>query len=891
TAMVLTRCAPDPGAYNVYRLSVSVWDSEKPTAHAFSNWTFTAEPPEAVSIHPEYNGTFYTGISFSNTFSVYAQIDNAAVTGMTGTLGTSAVLTFSHQNGSNYWWQATYDMGNSETGALLQVVASTSSWTENATLAFNVVETPSFLLTFIDFPGVVQTSNTTGPGPFNLGYTIVQSISISLSQLFNFTLPSQVPLIQGIYNLLPSVVVSISETSSGTVSLSGTLIETPPAITFGAFSLTISASLQLIGTMSVQASNGVEEIDWVSASLTIAIQGDFKGNFPIYGYSFDILGNTITIGFSLTVDLIPAVALEMVMVPASSNNTSIAAGMNFMVTQLIGSLSLPLQVAINFGIGVASVSAGGTIAVAVNFEISPPPFAWSNIWVNGTVQLQLQILFWSTMWNLTGPATIYHGMPSLPERPQASTPASAYNNGSGAVWQVDPRAYNTTGYDHLSWTPSETAGVAISDIYPHAAPTAASDFGGANLFYTDDRVDQPVQRGLTFSGLDFNASSGAAVPIPTPSDPGFLLSAPQSATLPDGSVAVVWDALPLNEAVGSSPAAVNLLALHGAIYYPSNQSWGPVRDFTTSGVAQSYALDTSGAAPIVVALVSPGIIAGATTPQGLVTYSFLSGAMLSTTTVTGYGEVVSARSEASGSSPGYAILQQDGGNFTEVQLGSGAIVALAYSAPANGSLVEERFVPATDPVLLLRYRQPTGGLVVLYDTTTGAAADSVRLPGDATDAEAAAAGSSFILYVSNGTGWSGEEVAASGSETPLASVSAAHIGRFGMSQVGGSILLFAVVPGSGATAGQESLFVAEVGAGLAPIAAGAPSSGGGTPRSPSSAGPFNVLLYVGLPLIAAAAVLVIVVIVTRRRRGPSGAAPPMAGTPTSSPPSPAPPPG
>lgn len=890
TGVVVTRCAPDPGAYNVFRISVSVWDSQQPTAHAYANWTFTADPPEALMIHSKFMGTFYTNVSFTNTFSVYAEIDNAPVTSITGRLGADTSFTFTHDTSSNYWWNTTYNMGNAPaTGAKFVVTVGISNWNENATLPLTVVQTPSYLLTFIEFPGVVQTTSTTGAGPFNETYSLTQSVSVSLSKLFNFTLPSTVPLINGIYNLLPSIKVSVSESSSAKVTLSGTLTLTPPAISFGAFSLTISASLQLTGTLSVSAKNGVETIDWVSASMTITIKGDFKGNFPIWGYTFDILGNPITIGFSLTVDLAPAVALQIVMVPADKAADSIADGMNFMVTQLIGSLSLPLTVSINFGIGVASVSAGGTIAVAVNFAIDPPPFAWSNIWVNGTVMISVQVLFWSTSWNLVGPANIYHGMPSIPERPAVAAPASAYDNGSGAVWAVDARAYNSSGYDQLVWSPSESSGAAISDVYPHASPSAASAYGGAYLFYTDDRVALPVQDGLTVSGLAINSSSNAATSIPSPVDPGFLVSAPRAATLPDGSVAVVWDALPMAQAVGGTPAAVTELALHGATYSPRNGTWGPIRTYTTGGVAQSYALDTSGSTPILVALVTPNLIAGATTPESLATYGLTTGTLLANASVTGYGQVVSVQSAPTGASPGNAILQQQAGNDSEVALGSGSTETVGFPAPANGTLVEERFVPGPSTTMLLRYRLPSAGRVVLYDPTTGTTIGAIPVDGDVADAEAIAAGNGFDVYVSNGTGFSGYAIGGTGTVSALPSVAAPGADAFGLAQVGGSILIYGMVPAASGPAGDRTLFLAEVGVGLPALTAGAPSPppSGSAPSTGSSAA-FNAVLYLGVPLVVAAAVLLVLAFWPRRREpSPAPAAPPehvMSAPPAAPPP-------
>lgn len=874
--VVQIRCEPSTSAYNVFRLSVSVWDTLNATAHAYANWTFTADPPESLVLYSQFTGTFFQGISFTNIFGVYAQIGNAPVTSISGTLGNGTSLSFAHANSSLYWWNASVNMMDAPLPAKLTVTVGTSDWSLNGSMALTVVQTPSWMLAFTSFPGVVQTTTPTGSGPFNESYSATQAVSVSLSKLFNFTLPSSVPLINGIYNLLPSIQVSFTESSKATISLSATLTLTPPALTFGVFSLTISASLQMTGTLSVQEQKGVETIDWVSALMTITIKGDFKANIPIYGYTFSILGNNITIGLSLSIDLAPSVALKLVMVPANSSAEAFANGLNFKVTQLLGDLNLPLTVSLNFGIGVASVSASGSLAVDVGFSIEPPPFAPYGIWVNGTISVSVQVLFWSTTWNLAGPANIYHGVPT-PLRPAAAAPAT-YDNGTGAVWHLDARAYNGTGYDQLVWNPANATGVAISGIYPHADPTAASTYGGAYLFYSDDQLDQPVTTGLHVAGLALNASSNAATSIPTPVDPGFVVSAPEAATSPDGSIVVLWTALPVAQATGSSPSAVTTLALHGARYYPNNDTWGPVRSFLSHGFVASYALDAAAAAPIGVALVSPTLLPGDSTPESLVTFNLTSGVVVANTSVAGISRIESVSGAPGVGAVGGAILRRDTGNLSAVHLSDGTALSISYPAAANATLVQAQFVPGSAPTLLLRYRTPTAGLAVLYDVGTGGTIASVPLDGAVTDAQAIATSTGYDLYAANGSALVGWSVGTGAANVPLAPVPAAGLGAFGLAQLGGSVLIYGLEPDASRPAGNASLFLAEVGGGLPPVRAGAPRpapSSGGTGGGGTSPA-FNALLYLGVPLIAAVAVLALLAIL-RRRRAP---VPPPSPPPT-----------
>ncbi|MCI4322472.1 MAG: hypothetical protein L3K03_00360 [Thermoplasmata archaeon] len=886
------RCAPAPGAYNIYRLSVTVWDTEQTTARAYANWTFTADPPEALDLYSQFAGAFYNGISFTDRFSVYAQINNQPVTQITGSIGLGPNLSFSHTSSSDFWWNASYNMDEAPAGATLYVVVESDNWQENASLALNVVNTPSFITNFVNDPGVVQQEKSVGSGPFNENYSLTQSIAISLSA-FSVTVPKSVPLLSGLFSLLPSMTVTFYESSAGTVMISGVLGESLPAIDLVGGSLTISASLNLSGTLSITNSNGVESIDWVTASLTVQIKGDFQASIPIYGYTFDLFGVPVTIGFSLTIDVAPTIALQMVMAPANSSATAIADGFNFTIVQLLGDFSLPITAAINFGVGVASVAVGGTLTFDVAFGIAPGPFGPTGLWINGTLFAMVQVLFWSATWNFLGPAVIYHSSPGQGEAPRSegAQPAT-YDNGSDASWQLDPRSYNGTGYDRLLWSSLNSSGVAISDIYPHTSFAAASAYGGATLFYSNDQVDQPVRSGLAISGLQINASNNVATALPSPVDPGFIVTAPHSSAMPDGSDYVLWSALPTSQAGGPSPVGITTLALHGARYDPRNESWGPVHQFTASEIVQSSGIDTSGPSPTVVALVAPGLSPTPSSPEWLLSFNVTTGAEISNASVHGYATIVSVRG-ASGSIPGRAVLQLVAGNDSLLNLAEGSVQGVGYTPPDNSTLVEEQNVEGSATALLLRYRQTQLEIAVLYDPATSRTVAVLPLSGSVTDAEALASGGSFYVYVANGTGFSGWEVGPTGAVTPLLPVDVSGLNGFGMTQVGSSLLLYALVPEAGGAPGSRSLFLTEVGVGLPALTAGAPASSTGTslPPAASSPSPFNWALWLGVPIVAAVVALTTIVILRRRPPTAPAAAPPSGATAPEAPLGPPPGPG
>ncbi len=76
-----------PGAYNVYRLTLTVYDKESASDHASSTWIYEVVPPEDMEIYSEYGTYFYEGIDVTNTFTIYAEVNNASASSLSATLG------------------------------------------------------------------------------------------------------------------------------------------------------------------------------------------------------------------------------------------------------------------------------------------------------------------------------------------------------------------------------------------------------------------------------------------------------------------------------------------------------------------------------------------------------------------------------------------------------------------------------------------------------------------------------------------------------------------------------------------------------------------------------------------------------------------------------------
>jgi hypothetical protein len=880
--VVTVNCTPSMKSFNIYRLTVDVVDALNHTDHATANWTFSILPQEAMRVYSEYVTYFYANVNFQNTFTIYAEVANGPPLGLSATLG-GAPLAFHPESGQPKYWDATVAMQNVYNGETISATAQFGNWTENTTYSITVVNTPSWLLSLFDYTGATQSIHSTGPGPYNKTFTIDETYQWNIGQALGFSLP--VPLVGGSYSLIPAITVVFSGSSSGYFNLSGQLSVNPPTINLGVFSLSLSASLSMEGSFYVEG--GSQGIVWESASADVSVEGSFSGSVPIYG--FEILG--VTIGFVLDLTVNPSISLGMMLAPTTETSQEVIAGIGVMIEQFYGSFTLPLSVAISFGIGIASVGIGGTLSVALEFS-SNPSLSIIDGWVNGSVFVQAQFLFWSDSWTLFG-GTIYSWDPP-PASPLTADPRSCsecYNDGQNTSWALHSRYYTGSGYDADVWSPSGSSGPAISDIYPGTEVSAAAAGNGAYLFYTDDNASLPVTQGMGISALHLQSGTNQLSALALPSDPGFVPTNPRATTLSDGSLYVVWAALPAADASLGSPVSLTNLPLHGARYYPNNGSWGPVHDFAgaPAEVTQSYALDGAGYLAV---LAAPQFLLGNTVSEELDFYNLSSGALLSSSSVTGMSQVLSVSGSA-----GLAVVEELGGNYSLLSLSSGASVPI-NTGQLGASLISANFVAGSSTSLVLLYRDPNGSKLLLYDTATQRTLDGLLLGGNVSEAEGLLSGNTYYLFVRNGVGVQGWTVQVSG-DPPVASAFAnftsvpeANLESYGLVQAGSSVLVYGLETNGNHSQPLKTLVLAEEPADLAavPIPSGAASSPARS--SSSSVSTSTYLLY--LALIAAAVVLVLAVVaLTSRRRPPSGRMEPPApwtGPAGPAPPSPGPPP-
>lgn len=843
TGQVNFTCVPAPRSFNVYRITLLVADHNNTTDFATANWTFSVLPPEEMDIFSEFSPYFYSGITLENTFSIYTEVNNGPATSISATLGGGS-LAFSQRPGHPDWWDASVDMASVPVGAILSATAHFGNWTQNTTYSVSMITFPAWLATVFDYATHNQTITTSGAGADNRTYNVTDSYAWNLGNGMGFSLP--IDLLAGSYDMVPSLQVVFSATSGGDLAIVGHLPLSAPSIDIGPASLSLNITLSLAGRFDVVGSG----VQWENASARIGIDADLSMSVPIYGFS--ILG--VTIGFTLQVGINASAALKLILAPTTDTKQEIISGIGVMIQNFIGSFSVALSAAVDFGIGIASVGIGGSVSVAMTF-VTQPDFAIHDGWVNGTLFVTASFLFWSDQWDLAS-GTIYEWDPPGPGVHGEGAPADGGYNTTGGPWTLENRYYNVTGYDAPVWDPADSEGPAISDIYPLTEVTGTGAYNGPYLFYTVDNVSESPREGLGFTGDHLNTTTNALSAIRSPPDPGYLAVSPQATTLADGDLFVLWDALPLAEAKLASPLDLKSLLLQGATFDPATGVWGPIRTFSVTGIAESFRASPQDGGDVA-ALISTTPLLGDSSPEYLVEYNLTTGAVVYNDTTSGVSEILSIRGAAE-----LAVLQLLDGNYSLFDLATGKPVPIDYAPPSGDDLISAGFVVRSDTDLVLLYRGGNSSELVLYDTATDKVLASTALGGSASEAEGIGGGATTYLFARTSAGISAWSVV-DGKFTVLASDPLLGIQSYGVAGAASSILVFAEVSNGNRTEPIKTLTFDLVDATLAPIRS---PSGGPPSPSPSTSTSTDYLLYLGIA--AGAVVLLLAVVYVGTRKGP-----------------------
>jgi hypothetical protein len=489
---------------------------------------------------------------------------------------------FNETNCSQGTYQATIDMG-SLTGNSIEIIASYSNTTVNRTVPVNMVNEPFWLSSMISIGfETLEESNYA----WNNSYTISVKDTFPFLSLFGQNV--NIPMIGGQYGFFPNVESSLLINSDGNISMNAHIAS--PSLSIAGIStnsipgLPITFSLSLTGQFSV--SNG--NVTWTSSTMTVGVSGSVSIPIPIVGYSFSVPDvGTVNIGLSVTITIAPTFVLSLALAPTNSSSSQFIANLDVMITSITSQVSIAVSAALNAGIGIASISGGGTLTFNINMSIIPSPFTIGGD-VQGSLFVDWNALVWSgTIWT-SGAYNLFNWGPTTLSHVSRITMSAISGNSSN--FTITPRYYNTSNYESYRWVNGQWNGTAINDVYPYARFASSTSNNSTYILYSYDNVSVSERHGLGIQLLLSNSSSRNLTNLPDPKENGFIITNPKAIMLQNGSLGVLWIAVPYSDTNVSNPFLVTTALLQYSIFNTTTLNWSKPFNITSSGIANSYSL-------------------------------------------------------------------------------------------------------------------------------------------------------------------------------------------------------------------------------------------------------------------------------------------------------------
>jgi hypothetical protein len=721
------------------------------------NFTFVGRLNFTPPIYSSLIGPFLGdgAVSLSDTFGVATSFGSypAGAEWVNGTINGTSV-SFTSRGGGLF--TGAVDVGSLRPGAVLSVVATYRAGGPFAIASYPiwVVAPPAWLQSFLSWTGGgVLTVPGAPASPWNNSYTLRLEGNFSLSSEFNVNLPLAGFTGGGSYQLLPSAELSLVLASGGALTMGAQFAFATPEIDVGVAAVQMSASVGAYGTFAL----GNGSIVWESAELWVNVSGSVSFNVPIYGYTFDVpdLGS-VTIGLSATITVSPSVAVALTLLPSSAPSDDLIPGLGVTLSDITAAIGTSLSLALNAGVGVASIDGAGTIGVTLYLGPSKPYVEGGT--VTGGVSIGYQVLYWSgTLWSVSG--TLYSWGTDPPTSgggsggagsPADARPSAGLGNNSTTYAPIPRYYYNvsnasTLDYGELTWTAGASDGVAIRNVYPFATLTAAGGASSALLLYGSDNVSKPVDEGLSVQGLAYNVTTGTVrtVNVTLPGISNEVQLDPELLELPNGTDAVLWNAIPYaNTTSALNPFNLTSSTLQLAYYHPDapaadawTPSGGPIDLSASPGFSQSFSADFGPSGLSVLDQVGPAALSNDSTLEVILVGHGPS----SETAVADQSRVLAYRAASS-----LAIVEYDNGTYALLNVSSGG--RINATAGLDCPVVQMSFVEGSnDEVVALLAGIPNDTLVL---TTPGAGPTVLSLPRNVSTLTAVAYGSAVALALS-----------------------------------------------------------------------------------------------------------------------------------------------
>lgn len=664
-------------------------------------------------------GYFIHGVDLTNDFFVCSAWGTVTPVSVSGTVA-GHTLSFNASSESDLFTAAGLNMGSLQTGSAMHVKAMFANGSELTTeLLFDVVDPPPWFSSVIHESGSNQTTYTM-TGTWNDSYTVQFADNFNLSRYFSAYIP--VPYINGTYRFVPQLSLNLTATSSGQVDLNSFYSFRSPSMTIGSANAYIYAEVRTTG--SLQLSGGT--IRWMSSAVNMTIGGSTSVTMnPYETKCCSGSGESVMLGIQVQVTVSPSVSLEYTLVPTNVPSQEAVQGVELMVEKLMGTMTVPVSVTVFAGLDEIEqfgIYAQGTLTFQVHLNASKPFEEGGQ--VTGSISIGWDFGQWQGTFYSVGPGTIY----------QWGSDPSSYPPASNANITVVPRYYYGSAYDSMVWKNGSSGGVAVEDIYPFTRVSSTSSGGEAYIYYTSDNTSMPLNEGQYIEGLALGASNLAVSRLKVPVDGNSVAFNPRSITLPNGTVALLWNSMPRSELNGATgPFTLGTVTTQYAYYTPSTGEWGSVRNLTGSRVAISDALSPTPSGGDALVILSDHLLS---TQQSVIEYDLGTGRLLANLSASGISQIMSFNAQSD-----LALLRYFNGTYGLLGLSSFSPSGLPSK---QGYTVQDAQLVSAGPssALAVLYHSASSDRIQLYNASSGS---------DILGYSVGTNTSSFRVFCSNGT--------------------------------------------------------------------------------------------------------------------------------------------
>ena len=695
-----------------------------------------------ILIKSEYSGYFLENLPFISEFGVYAPLVNGASPVQVYGILDGIKHVFSNPAGPGGYYSLSVDMGSLTPGSSLSASAVyTDGTTLNQEYSINIIQTPSWLMSILTCARDKNVEKST-PGQWDNTYTLNVDAEFDLSKSFsqNIQLPDFAG--GGKYSLLPSVDLTFSFCSSGTLDMTGEFtLDTSKStglqnLAFGPVEVTPHLTISASGEFSLQG----DSITWLEGKLSIGagVEGEYTPYSPI-GVKFDVPGvGPVTFGITLTAKIKADFAVDLILGPALDASKEPVPPLEIALQSITGAITFGVGLQMTAGVGVFALVGGGELDF--NFALEPTNPFISGVDVSGTVYVKVHVYCCDcTVWSETG--KLY--------------PPTDPDPGN---FTLTPRYYNTSNYEELTWTNGDWNGTAVQNIYPFTSVSAASSGNNAYILYTTDNLSLEEQNGLCLNGLEFDSNQRNLLRLPMPPIAGEIFFDPVVASLSNGSLLAMWNSIPFTEVGnGTDPLSFDKIIPQYSCYDPNIQDWSPVTNLTDSGVATSYSLSSTLRDCYGLVLEGDSIFPS---NQYLAEYNLSNHSKLLDIGIANVSNIISFNAPSQ-----TAVLKLADGSYEVLNLTAHMPITIPSINGYNIVNVEQA-INSSDSLGIL-YCSSTGNMLCIYNVSSNTVSFSMNIPQTPNYLTFAERGSGYQLIIADPSGITSYFIENDSAGTPL----------------------------------------------------------------------------------------------------------------------------